>query len=94
MSRKMCGSEIKHFNRLDKVLTLSKRTRRSGNMALRSFPSVQQGGTKVRMRRSMADSLRGSNSLLMGVAEKTEKMTKQPDSVRVCRPGKDTSSQI
>lgn len=62
-------------------------------MALGNFPRVQQGETKVRMR-SMADTSRGSDGLLLGVAGDTEKMTKRPDSVSICRPGKDVSSQI
>lgn len=57
---------------MDKLSTLLKRTWKNGNMALRNFLRVQHRETKMKMRRSVEDTLRGPNSHLIGIAEKTE----------------------
>lgn len=49
------GTEMKHFNRSEKLSTLLKTTWMNGDMAPRNFPRVQHRETKMKMRRSMED---------------------------------------
>lgn len=54
--------ETKHFNRLDKLSALLKRTLKNGNLELRNFPRMQHRKTKIKMRHCMENTLRGSSN--------------------------------
>lgn len=54
--------ETKHFNRLDKLSTLLKRTLMDENLALRNFPRMQHIKTEIKMRHCMENTLRGSSN--------------------------------
>lgn len=54
--------ETEHFNRLDKLSALLKRTLMNGNLALRNFPRIQHIKTKINMRHCMENTLRGSSN--------------------------------